>query len=96
MLGILAAPDVGGDTIVAEKAEAKTKDIHTTSGRPDLPNLLWDTADQAEGEMSVVVCGPLGLQACLRTAVAQLSDSRAVHKGSGAQGIHLHVEGFAF
>jgi hypothetical protein len=36
------------------------------------------------------------LVATVRNAVASLSDERAVHKGTGAQGIHLHVEEYCF
>ena len=52
--------------------------------------------DQAEGESGVACCGPLGLNACVRNAVARCSDERAVHKGTGEQGVYCHVEGFAW
>jgi hypothetical protein len=48
------------------------------------------------GETSVVVCGGKSLVAKVRNCVAALSDERAVHKGTGAQGIHLHVEEYCF
>jgi hypothetical protein len=66
------------------------------SGRPDLQVLLEELLDEAEGESGVAVCGPLGLNTSVRNAVAKTSDERAVHKGSGAQGIYLHVEGFSW
>lgn len=64
------------------------------SGRPPITELIWQLLDQAEGETGIAVCGPLGLSATVRTAVAKISDGRAVHKGTGAQGIYLHAEGF--
>ena len=66
------------------------------SGRPPISHLLWGALDGAEGETGIAVCGPLGLNATVRTAVAKISDERAVHKGSGAQGVYLHVEGFCW
>jgi hypothetical protein len=62
------------------------------SGRPNLYPMLLDLAEQAEGEMGIAVCGPLGLGASVRMTVAMMSDDRAIHKGSGAQGICVHVE----
>lgn len=67
-----------------------------TSGRPDFYPLLWDLLDMAEGETGVAVCGPLGLSSTVRRVVARCSDERAVHKGTGAQGIFLHAECFGW
>lgn len=66
------------------------------SGRPSFQRLLSDYADQAEGEMGIAVCGPIGLSTTVRNIVARLSDERAVHKGTGAQGIYLHTECFGW
>jgi ferric-chelate reductase len=66
------------------------------TGRPSFYSFLWDLADQAEGETGIAVCGPLGLSTTIRTTVAGISDQRAVHKGTGAQGIFLHVESFGW
>jgi ferric-chelate reductase len=66
------------------------------SGRPSLYDLISDSANQAEGEMGVAVCGPMGLSTTARMSVARISDERAVHKGTGAQGICLHVESFCW
>lgn len=52
--------------------------------------------EQALGETGVAVCGPGALAADVKAAVVGLSDERAVHRGTGAQGIYLHVEGFGF
>lgn len=67
-----------------------------TSGRPSFHPILWDLADRAEGEMGIATCGPMGLSTSIRNTVAKLSDERAVHKGTGAQGIYLHVESFCW
>lgn len=66
------------------------------SGRPDIYAMLWDILEQAEGETGVAVCGPLGLSSDVRRTVVRCSDERAVHKGSGAEGIYLHSECFGW
>lgn len=66
------------------------------SGRPSFYSSLWEFLDQAEGESGIAVCGPFGLNATVRNTVAGISDERAVHKGTGAQGIYLHTEGFCW
>lgn len=65
-------------------------------GRPQLDSLLWDVLEKAEGETGIAVCGPLGLSSEMRNTVARCSDERAVHKGTGAQGIYLHAECFGW
>jgi ferric-chelate reductase len=66
------------------------------SGRPEFYELLWELLEQAEGETGVAVCGPLGLNTDVRKTVVRCSDERAVHKGTGAQGIYLHCECFCW
>jgi ferric-chelate reductase len=66
------------------------------SGRPDMLDMVWNLAEQAEGEMAVLACGPLGLSTGIRSCVARVSDERAVHRGTGAEGIYLHVESFCW
>ncbi|CRG88862.1 hypothetical protein PISL3812_05897 [Talaromyces islandicus] len=66
------------------------------SGRPHPRTLIRNVLERAEGESAVVVCGPHGLAADVRQSVVSLSDERAVHKGTGAQGIYLHVENFGW
>ena len=70
--------------------------ITVLSGRPQPKHLIRRMAEQALGESAVVVCGPVGLVDDVRQRVAALSDERAVHKGSGAQGIYLHTEAFDY
>lgn len=62
------------------------------SGRPDFYELLSSLMENAEGETGVAVCGPLGLNSDVRRTVVKCSDERAVHKGTGAQGVYLHAE----
>jgi ferric-chelate reductase len=66
------------------------------TGRPDFVPLIWEQLDKARGETGIAVCGPLGLASCVRNTVASASDRRGVHKGTGAQGIYLHVECFGW
>ena len=68
--------------------------LHYISGRPNLAHTIREPIEASSGETSVVVCGGKSLTSTVRNCVAGLSDERAVHKGTGAQGIHLHVEGF--
>jgi NAD(P)H-flavin reductase len=64
--------------------------------RPDLGEFIRYPVEEATGETCVAVCGGSSLTGHVRNAVAKLSDERAVHKGTGAQGICLHVEQFNF
>ncbi|KAG9185884.1 hypothetical protein G6011_07215 [Alternaria panax] len=66
------------------------------SGRPKTRDIIRRSLEQALGESAVVVCGPRGLVADVKHDVVCLSDERAVHKGTGAQGIYLHTESFGW
>ena len=66
------------------------------SGRPHVANIIRKSAELALGEMAVVVCGPAGLVQSTRNAAVRISDERAVHKGTGAQGIWVHAEAFGY
>ena len=70
--------------------------ISILTGRPHPKTLIRKTLEQALGESAVVVCGPRGLNEDVRRSVVSLSDERAVHKGTGAQGIYLWEEGFEY
>ncbi|KAL8794796.1 MAG: hypothetical protein Q9195_002624 [Heterodermia aff. obscurata] len=70
--------------------------IAILSGRPQTQSLIRKTLEQALGESAVIVCGPSGLVRNVRQSVVSLSDERAVHKGTGAQGIYLHAEAFEY
>lgn len=68
--------------------------LNYTLGRPSLADFIREPVEASAGETSVVVCGGKSLTSFVANCVASLSDERAVHKGTGAQGIHLHVEEF--
>jgi predicted ferric reductase len=101
---------INGDTIEAEKEFALQNISHSRlngtslldsrisilAGRPQVMNIIRSTAETALGEMAVVVCGPPGLVQSTRNAVVRVSDERAVHKGSGAQGVYVHAEAFGY
>ncbi|KAF1852099.1 ferric-chelate reductase [Cucurbitaria berberidis CBS 394.84] len=70
--------------------------ISVFAGRPKTRDIIRRSLEQALGESAVVVCGPQGLVADVRHDVCSLSDERAVHKGTGAQGIYLHTESFGY
>lgn len=61
--------------------------IAVLAGRPAIRTLINKELEKARGESGVVVCGPSELIECTRQAVVGLSDERAVHKGTGAQGV---------
>ena len=66
-------------------------------GRPcSFDSLIRPTVEAAQGETVIVACGGRDMMAQVRTYVASLSDERAVHKGTGAQGIHLWTESYGW
>lgn len=70
--------------------------IAVISGRPGCRGIVRRALEQALGEAAVVVCGPRGLVADVKAGVVALCDERAVHKGTGAQGVFLHTESFGY
>ena len=70
--------------------------ISVFSGRPNAREIIRKSLEQALGESAVVVCGPRSLITDVKYDVCSLSDERAVHKGTGAQGIYLHTESFGY
>ncbi|KAK3116134.1 ferric-chelate reductase Frp1 [Teratosphaeriaceae sp. CCFEE 6253] len=64
--------------------------------RPTVEAMIRPPVEAALGETAVVVCGALAITAQARTFVAALSDERAVHKGTGAQGIYLFTETYGW
>jgi NAD(P)H-flavin reductase len=72
------------------------KSILYSYGRPDIASFIRLPVEMTGGETSIAVCGGKSLVTTVRNSVARLSDERAVHKGTGAQGIHLHVEEYCF
>ncbi|KAF9875349.1 metalloreductase transmembrane [Colletotrichum karsti] len=79
-----------------ERSGSTTGMVKEYYSRPDLKELIREPVEAAGGETSIVVCGGQSLTSSVRNCVAALSDERAVHKGTGAQGIHLFVEEYSF
>ncbi|KAF4549984.1 Ferric reductase like transmembrane component-containing protein 11 [Elsinoe fawcettii] len=71
-------------------------EINLYSGRPMIKDIMRTSLEQALGESAVLACGPQSLINDVRNVTVQLSDERAVHKGTGAQGIYLHTEAFGY
>ncbi|KAI6772811.1 hypothetical protein HG530_003769 [Fusarium avenaceum] len=81
---------------VAAEAVAAPELIREYTCRPDIDAMIREPVEQAWGETGVFVCGGREIVARTRNCVSRLSDERAVHKGTGAQGIYLHVEEYSF
>lgn len=97
-----AQPETTPNTLPSEKRPQPSENpssplpLHLLSGRPSPRTIIRKVLEKAEGESAVVVCGPRGLADDVRRSVVYLSDERAVHKGTGAQGVYLHVENFGW
>lgn len=85
-------------SVAPEKAKGRSvyHAITILTGRPCPETIIRKTLEQALGESAVVVCGPPGLVDDVRQSVVGLSDERAIHKGTGAQGIYLRTEAFDY
>jgi hypothetical protein len=97
--GTLSEKDIALDTIFPSKLNDSSllgSRIVILLGRPKVTNIIRRMAEAALGEMAAVVCGPPGLVQSTRNAAAMISDERAVHKGTGAQGIYVHAEAFEY
>ncbi len=94
----MPAVDVEKSAVQRKRLSNASGDSHVyrSSTRPDIEAFIRGPVEETGGETSVVVCGGPSLVARVRNCVAALSDERAVHKGTGAQGIHLHVEEYCF
>ncbi|AEO68631.1 uncharacterized protein THITE_2118215 [Thermothielavioides terrestris NRRL 8126] len=92
------ASDVEQAATPRRRSSQASADSHAfrSSVRPDVEAFIRGPVEATGGETSVVVCGGPSLAARVRNCVAALSDERAVHKGTGAQGIHLFVEEYSF
>ncbi|KAJ6786658.1 hypothetical protein PWT90_03598 [Aphanocladium album] len=86
----------GGSCSDSDSSSGAAHVVREYSARPDIEALIREPVEEAWGETAVVVCGGKEIVARTRNCVAALSDERAVHKGTGAQGIYLHVEEYTF
>jgi predicted ferric reductase len=91
-----SARSVSTDTSSIAEKMLLNPNISLFAGRPTPRNIIRKSLEQALGESAVVVCGPQGLVNDVRNSVVRLSDERAVHKGTGAQGIYMHCEAFNY
>lgn len=66
------------------------------ASRPTVESMIRPPVEAATGETAVITCGGSEITAQARTFVAKLSDERAVHKGTGAQGIYLFTETYGW
>lgn len=89
-------PSSSQSTINEKEASPSSQRFQLHTGRPKVRPIIRKLLEEADGESAVVVCGPSGLQDDVRHSVVYLSDERAVHKGTGAQGVYLHIEGFSY
>ncbi|KAK3674430.1 ferric-chelate reductase Frp1 [Recurvomyces mirabilis] len=64
--------------------------------RPTVDSMIRPPVEAALGETAVVVCGGLSITAQARNSAAGLSDERAVHKGTNAEGIYLFTESYGW
>ncbi|EPS38646.1 hypothetical protein H072_7598 [Dactylellina haptotyla CBS 200.50] len=71
-----------------------TEDIEFSCGRPSIVNMILPPIEAAEGETVVACCSNRRLMDDVRNYVGKVCDDRAVHKGSGAQGVLCWTEGF--
>ncbi|KAH9216964.1 hypothetical protein DL95DRAFT_387161 [Leptodontidium sp. 2 PMI_412] len=85
-----------GPCCCAGPSAVPIKEIVYSYTRPNIADFIRRPVEITGGETSVAVCGGKSLVATVRNSVVKLSDERAVHKGTGAQGIHLHVEEYCF
>lgn len=94
----------GGCCCCVKKPENKSNgkprkggaDIIYLNCRPDISQFIRAPIEATGGETAITVCGGKSLVAKVRNSTAKLSDERAVHKGTGANGIFLHVEEYCF
>lgn len=84
------------DTIFPGLGQKEANGIAYSHGRPNIADFIRYPVEDTGGETAVAVCGGRSLVASVRNFVAVLSNERAVHKGTDAQGIFLHVEDFSF
>jgi NAD(P)H-flavin reductase len=98
--GLIARPTSNTSSTSTPSSTPVKLLVHTSiavfAGRPNTRDIIRRSLEQAWGESAIVVCGPQGLVADVKQDVCSLSDERAVHKGTGAQGIYLHTESFAY
>ncbi|CAL3966536.1 unnamed protein product [Diplocarpon coronariae] len=76
--------------------QARAKETTYSYARPSISTFIRHPVEMTGGETAIAVCGGKSLVGTVRNEVVRLSDERGVHKGTGAQGIFLHVEEYSF
>ncbi|KIX07359.1 uncharacterized protein Z518_02012 [Rhinocladiella mackenziei CBS 650.93] len=74
------------------QSQSEKPSLNVGYGRPDLDILIRPVVEDAWGETGILACGKAEFMGSIRNYVARLSDERAVHKGTGAQGLYLFCE----
>jgi hypothetical protein len=100
-IGLQDSADMGSSTRSTDSDSVQDKStvaiLPTTYGRPrSLDALIRPTIEDSEGETAIIACGGAAFMAEVRNYTAALSDERAVHKGTGAQGIFLFTETYGW
>jgi len=81
----------------SSQIELKFQETPVIFGRPaSLDALIRPTVEASDGETAIIACGGATLMTDLRNYTARLSEERAVHKGTGAQGIYLFTETYGW
>ncbi|RMD42636.1 hypothetical protein DV735_g2486, partial [Chaetothyriales sp. CBS 134920] len=84
-------------SVKATRLNAHSDVLPVCHGRPSSwEALIYPTVIESRGETAILACGNSDLLVDIRNYVAKLSDERAVHKGTGAQGIFLHTETYGW
>ncbi|KIW81583.1 hypothetical protein Z517_04609 [Fonsecaea pedrosoi CBS 271.37] len=84
------------DSVSSSSSVNEQPKIQVAYGRPDFDLLIHPVVEEAWGETGILACGGIQFSGQLRNYVAKLSDERAVHKGTGAQGIYLFSETYGW
>jgi len=96
----VTSPDRAGSSFASSSTEqclcSHTAVTMTAAGRPTFDSLIRKPVEEAYGETAIIGCGGHGFSADLRGYVTRISDERAVHKGTGAQGLFLFTETFGW
>ena len=89
-----SSPPASLSSSPSRTAKSSDSPLPISFGRPSPAALIRPPVEAARGESAIVVCGGASIIAQTRTFVAALSDERAVHKGTGAQGVFWFGECF--
>jgi ferredoxin-NADP reductase len=89
-------PSANLDRYSFASSAGSTTSLNTLHGRPTLDAILRPVIEEALGETGIFACGNASFMADLRNYTASTSDERAVHKGTGAQGLYLFTQTYGW